>query len=177
MRTIVLGLGNPILCDDSVGIHVARRVRETFAGSGGIDQVEVHEVYAGGIRLIDVLSGFDRAILVDAMLTGQRPPGSWTSFFMDDDGPAEFMPSLRNVSSTHDINLPTALELGRMLGMPMPEEVRVWGVEAQNVESFSETPTELVARAVAPVAAEVAFYAGGPRSRVPGAPAAPQEVS
>jgi len=157
MRTLVLGLGNPILTDDGVGLQVARRVRENL---GGRDGVSVQELYAGGIRLIDVLSGFDRVLLVDAMLSKQRAPGEWVSFRLSaDDSPLQKHPLTHNASSTHDLDLPTTLEMGRKLGMPMPSEVWVWGVEASDVETFSEQLTSAVAGAVGPVAEEVSAFA------------------
>lgn len=151
-RTLIVGLGNPILSDDSVGLHIARLLREKLSGEDG---VKVIELYAGGIRLIDVLAGWDRAILVDAMLTGTRRPGEWLSFQLAA-GEVDGMPVTRNASSTHDMNFATAIEMGRMLGMPMPAEVWVWGVEAADVETFSEKPTEAVSLSVGRVAEEVA---------------------
>ena len=156
MKTLVIGLGNPILSDDSVGLHAVRLVREKLPAGAA----EVIELYAGGIRLIDVLAGRDRVILVDAMITGTRRPGEWVSFRLTG-GKAAWMPATRNSSSTHDMSLPEALELGSTLGMKMPSEVWIWGVEAYDVETFSEKPTERVARSIEAVAQEVADFAAG----------------
>jgi hydrogenase maturation protease len=49
LRTLVLGLGNPLLGDDAVGLRVAALVRERLNGAPGVD---VEEEEAGGLRLM-----------------------------------------------------------------------------------------------------------------------------
>ncbi|MBI5847001.1 MAG: hydrogenase maturation protease [Nitrospirae bacterium] len=149
MKTVVIGLGNPILSDDSVGVKVSRAVREHLNHQSEIaitdDPVDVKEIYAGGIRLMDAMTGYDRACIVDAMVTGGCNPGRITEFGLDE------LCSTRNMVCTHDTNLATALELGRMLDLHLPSRIRIWGIEAGDVSSFSEHLTDEVERAV-PVA-------------------------
>lgn len=146
MRTVIIGLGNPILSDDGVGIIVSRRIKERLdeEKGGGLSpcDIDIKEIYAGGIRLMDAMTGYDRALVIDAMVTGRHEPGMFLPLSADG------LCSSRNLVCTHDTNLNTALELGRMLNVPLPTEVKVWGIEARDVESFSETMTDAVARAV-----------------------------
>ena len=139
MKTIIIGLGNPIVSDDSVGIKVSRELRDRLNGRDGID---IAEAYAGGIRLMDVMVGYEKAIIVDAIVTGNSMPGTIHSLSISD------LVSTRNIVSTHDTNLSTALEMGKMLGLPLPSEIDIWGIEAMDVETFSEELTEDVAKAV-----------------------------
>ena len=129
--TIIIGLGNPILSDDSVGIHAARRLAEVQKVR---EVAEVREVYAGGLRLLDVLAGYERAIIIDAMQTGAAP-GTVRRFSIED------MPKTRNLASTHDADLPTALEAGKALGMKLPGEIVVFGIEAADTINFGEKLT------------------------------------
>ncbi|MHB8880559.1 MAG: hydrogenase maturation protease [Thermodesulfovibrionales bacterium] len=149
MRTVVIGLGNPLLTDDGVGIRVSRMIRDLLAHQQGCgedgDSIDVREVYAGGIRLMDAMTGYDRACIVDAMVTGRFRPGEVSEF--DQAG----LCGTRNMVCTHDTNLPTALELGRMLGLHLPSVIKIWGIEACDVTSFSEQLTGEVGCAV-PVA-------------------------
>ncbi|TAN40362.1 MAG: hydrogenase maturation protease [Nitrospirae bacterium] len=150
MKTVVIGLGNPILTDDGVGIRVSRMIRDLLAqqqtaGTSG-DTIDIKEVYAGGIRLMDAMTGYDRACIVDAMVTGRFRPGEVSEF-----DPAELC-GTRNIVCTHDTNLSTALELGRMLGLHLPSAIKIWGIEARDVTSFSEQLTDEIDCAV-PVAA------------------------
>ncbi len=137
--TVLIGLGNPILGDDAVGLRVARALKAELAGVGGVDFKELH---AGGMRVMDAVAGYDRAVIVDAMRTGALRPGSVCRLEVGQLGRA------RNLASTHDTNLPTALELGRLLGLRMPSAVTIYGIEALEVETFGEALSEDVLRAV-----------------------------
>lgn len=139
MKSIIIGMGNPLLMDDGVGIQV---VREVGAALGERDDVELCELGTGGIRLMEAMAGFDRAWVVDAMVTGRVAPGTIRPFAL-----SEFV-TTKNTFSTHDTDLATALEMGRMAGIKLPEEVRIWGVEAQETDLFGEVLTEPVAAAV-----------------------------
>jgi hydrogenase maturation protease len=149
MRTIVLGLGNPILGDDAVGLKVAGLVRERLGPGSPVDVVEEA---AGGLRLMEQLAGYDRAILVDAAVTGATPG---TVRRLDPDE----LPTQRTAYA-HGVDLTTALALGREMGLPMPGEVRIVAVEAEGVLDFSDDLSPSVAaavqRAVEAVLAELA---------------------
>ena len=146
IKTVVIGLGNPILSDDSVGIRVSREVRERLKcgqGSGSAaDNVDVKELYAGGIRLMDAITGYDKAVIVDAMVTGRFRPGEVCEL-----SAADLCPT-RNILCTHDTNLNTALEFGRMMELHLPHDIQIFGIEAVDVTSFSETLTNDVRPAV-----------------------------
>jgi hydrogenase maturation protease len=148
--TIIIGLGNPILSDDGVGIQVARRLREMLAGRPEIEVVEAH---AGGLRLLDLLAGHQRAIIIDAMETG-CPPGTIRKFSASD------LQETRNVSSSHDTSLANALETGRALGMDVPRQVIIFGIEAAVVDVFSEALSQPVAAAVPEAVATVMALVG-----------------
>jgi hydrogenase maturation protease len=136
---VIVGLGNPVLGDDAVGLHVATILASELAADPSI---AVKQLHAGGIRVMDAIDGFDEAVIVDAMCTGAHEPGSIRRLELDDLGAA------RNIASTHDTNLPTALELGRMLGMRVPSKITIFGIEALEVGEFSESLSESVAQAV-----------------------------
>lgn len=136
--TIIIGLGNPILSDDGVGIQVARKLRERIAGRSDIEVIEAH---AGGLRLLDLLVGHQRAIIIDAMETACEP-GTIRRFSPSD------LQGTKNISSSHDTSLANALETGRTLGLDVPLEVIVFGIEAAVLNDFSEELSEKVAKAV-----------------------------
>lgn len=135
MKTLVLGLGNPILTDDGVGIHVVR----ALAGRLNRPDVEVTESSLGGLRLLDTVAGYDRLILVDAIQTEGEIGQVYRL------GPNDLLPSLHSGSS-HDLSLPAALRLGRQLGLVLPEDeaITIVAVEAEDVLTFGETCTPLV---------------------------------
>lgn len=144
-RTLVLGLGNPILGDDAVGLKVAALVSERL---GPASPVEVDEEYAGGLRLMERLAGYEKVVLVDALTSGTVPVGTVLLL-----GPAD-LPT-RHAGSSHDVDLPTALRLGAEMGLPMPREISIVGVEADNVLDFCDDCTAAVAASFPEAAAAV----------------------
>jgi hydrogenase maturation protease len=143
LKTLVLGLGNPILTDDGVGIHIVRAVAERLHRSG----VDIAEASLGGLRLLDTVSGYNRLILVDAI----QADGCAGQVYRL--GPNALRSSLHSASS-HDLGLPAAMELGRRLGMVLPEDeaITILAVEVEDVITFGETCTPLVQAAIPRVA-------------------------
>jgi hydrogenase maturation protease len=138
-KTLILGLGNPIVSDDSVGLKVSTILKEKLSGR---EDVEVSEDYWGGLRLMERLIGYDRAIVIDAICTGSLP-GTLHRLTPDDIG-------TQRSASAHDVNLSTALEFGRQAGVSLPanERIILVGIEAENVLDFSERCTPAVEAAI-----------------------------
>jgi hydrogenase maturation protease len=137
--TLVLGLGNPIVSDDSVGLRVAGQLKTLLAGR---KDVEVSEDYWGGLRLMERMAGYARVIVIDAIVTG-APPGTVHRLRVDDI-------STQRSASAHDVNLPTALEFGRQAGLPLPanDGILLVGIEAADILTFSEQLTPAVEAAI-----------------------------
>lgn len=70
MKTLIAGLGNPILGDDGVGWVVARQLAESLGSSN--PSVKVESFALAGISLMEQMVGFDRVILIDSLNTGDR---------------------------------------------------------------------------------------------------------
>ena len=138
MKTLVLGLGNPILSDDGVGIRVAHEV----AGQVHDPRVTVTETNEAGLSLLDSIAGYDRVIMVDAIQTKEGRPGQIYHLGLQD------FSLTRYFSSPHQLSLATALELGKMLGYAMPREVTIFAVEARDVTTFSEKCTSEIEQAI-----------------------------
>ena len=134
--TLVLGMGNPILSDDGVGLYVAERLQAGPMPDG----VEVQLSEVAGLRLLELVKGYDKVVIVDALRSG-REPGEIVRYEA-----REFKGGHR-YGSAHSIGLHTTLELGRQLGMPMPEDVTVFAVEAEDIETFGEDFSPPVAAA------------------------------
>jgi hydrogenase maturation protease len=139
MKTLIIGLGNPLLRDDSIGLRVAKEIKGLLAGCPGI---EILEDYWGGLRLMEQMVGYDRAIIVDAICSGALP-GTIHILSPDD------IPTQRSASA-HDVNLPTALEFGRKAGahLPTTENILLIGIEAADVQTFEESLSPEVEAAI-----------------------------
>ena len=145
-RTLIVGLGNPILGDDGVGWHVAEEVRRQLGFSPVADSgpLEIDCVALGGLSLMERLIGYDRAIVIDAMVSGTRPIGSVARLALED-VPDQ---SAGHMTAAHDTSLQNALKMGRAMGARLPGEVTVVAVEAQATFEFSEELSPPVAAAV-----------------------------
>jgi len=138
MKALVLGIGNSILSDDGVGIEVAREVEKNLNDP----QVTVSETSAAGLSLLDSMLGYDKIIIIDAIQTKEGKPGQIYRMKPED------FSSAKRLSSPHQINLVTALELGKMLNLAMPREITVFAIEAQDIATFSEKCTPEVEKAI-----------------------------
>jgi len=142
-RVLVLGLGNTIMSDDGVGIYAVRRVRELLDPSEPID---VEEAELAGFGLMDLLEGYGACVIIDAVEWPDMVPGEVRPLEITD-----FAPTAR-LAAGHQIDLPTALELGRTLNRPMPERVVIVAVQVQDPRLFGEQCTDKVAAAIEPAA-------------------------
>jgi hydrogenase maturation protease len=66
MKTVILGLGNPILTDDAVGIKIAQKLQEENP------KLEVIETSEAGIALLDLITGYDKLIIIDSIKNEQE---------------------------------------------------------------------------------------------------------
>lgn len=170
MNLLLLGMGNPILSDDAIGVRLAAdcrtslsnersEPRESFVGptyransphqglptfasrQARLDIVQ--ECSVGGINLIDVLRGYDRVVVFDSLQTSDSRPGAWHRFT------AEALRDTVHLTNIHDANFATALAFGRRLGLPLPEdsEIHIFAVEIQDNRTFSERMTPALEQA------------------------------
>ena len=144
-KTIIIGLGNPILGDDSLGWRVAESLRQSAAALGA----EVETLAVGGLALMERMVGYQRAIVVDAICLGDAPTGTVRVIALDDLP----NPFAGHLGSAHETNLQTALQIGRELGAELPAEVTVVAIESPYVYDFSEELSPAAAAAV-PLAAK-----------------------
>jgi hydrogenase maturation protease len=138
MKTLVLGLGNPILSDDGVGIQVAHEVANQLNNP----QVTVAETSAAGLSLLDSIVGYDKVIIIDAIQIKEGNTGQIYRMGIED------FSLTKHFSSPHQVNLVTALELGKMLNLAMPQEITIFAVEAKDITNFSEKCTPKVEQAI-----------------------------
>ncbi len=145
VRTILVGLGNTVLRDDGVGIYTVRAAREKLDGA----DVDVIEAELAGLDIMEKLRGYDRAIIVDAIQLDGEEPGTVFRIRPDD---IRITP---RIASFHDIDLVTAVELGKRLGFHMPSEVVIFAVQAEDVLTLEEGCLPAVAGVIPGLADEI----------------------
>jgi hydrogenase maturation protease len=135
MKTLLLGMGNPILSDDAVGVRLATELGRRLAGTPDLDVLA--ECSVGGLELLDVLAGYTRAIVLDSLQTEAACVGQWHAFA------ATALRDTLHLTNVHDANFATALELGYRLRIPLPapSAIHIFAVEVADVSTFSEHMT------------------------------------
>lgn len=135
MKTLILGIGNPILSDDSVGIKIAREIEERKP------ELTVEQTDEAAIAMLDLIMDYEKLVIIDSIKTGQGEPGELYKLALDD-----FKPNMEFISS-HGMDIATAFEVGRRLGCTMPQAVSIYAVEVKDNSNFNERCTpEIAAR-------------------------------
>ena len=138
MKTIVLGVGNPILQDDGVGLHVIDALRQQISN----ERVTLETASTGGLNLLDLIRGYEKVILIDAVKQHENPPGSVKRFLLSD---------FQSVHSNnpHDVSLSEALQVARQLGeQQLPSTIVLIGITVNNTYEFGEHLSSEVASAI-----------------------------
>lgn len=134
-RILVLGVGNLLLSDEGVGVHVARKLMEMDFPP----QVRVVEGGTDGFGLMHVLLEAERLILVDAV-KGGGPPGSIYRFEVEDCPP---FPDVFK-TSVHQISILEVINLSGLIGST--PRTTVIGVEPKRLEMGMELSPEIEAK-------------------------------
>ena len=148
IKALILGVGNPILSDDGVGIHVMRELQKKYSH---LSCFEFDEVSIGGLSLAERFIGYDHVIMIDALALEGGIPGSVYRHTTDD-----YRTTIHTYCA-HDCNLATAYDvLRKELGEDkLPSDIVIIGVEVEVINEFSEELSESVKNAV-PKAIEIA---------------------
>ena len=118
MKTIILGIGNSILSDDGVGIHVVREVKKRIKNIN----ITVDEAMTGGMNLLDLIIGYDKAIIIDAVKSKD-----------DEHGFVRRIPisnfNTMHSCNPHDVSLIEAIEMAKKLGEKrIPKQIIIIGI-------------------------------------------------
>lgn len=153
---LVLGIGNYLMCDEGIGVHVIHQIEQRRLPEG----VRTLDGGTGGFTLLGPMSEARRLILIDATADG-GPPGRvqrLTPRFSSD-----YPPTL----TAHDIGLKDVLDAFYLMDQTL--EVVLFAVSVQPPFGFGTILSEPLERAlpdiVAKVLAELEVEAPGPPER------------
>ena len=128
------------MSDDAVGLKVSEAVEELK-----MPDVDTLQEAVGGLDIIPMLSGYRFAVIVDAIQTRTYEPGTVLIF-----DPESFDSTIADVPA-HDVNLATAIRIGRELdNSVMPDIIKFVAIEVDDLQTVSEEMTPLVVSAVDP---------------------------
>jgi len=131
---LVLGIGNTLLRDEGVGVHVVEALRAHSLPEG----VELCDGGTGGMDLLDVMEGRRTVIVVDAM-QADHPPGTVLRLT-----PADLMRPTGGGISIHEFGLLDTLGMARLMGTS-PGEVVIFAIQPKDISLGLELSPELAA--------------------------------
>lgn len=144
-RTVVIGLGNPLMGDDGLGIAALERLRAAWHVPDDVDLVDGG---TWGMNLLPEIESAGRVLLIDAIKTGAQPGAEIVI-------PRARLPRyLATKISPHEVDLRDVLALAELRGT-LPEQTVAVGLEPASVELSSELSAGLQTRLDALVAAVV----------------------
>lgn len=135
-----MGIGNPILSDDGVGVRVVESLKNEFSDC----DVDFRCESVSGLDIIEIVRGYDRLIIVDAIHTGKANAGGIMKL-----SPSDLLGAgTVHFSTAHDVDILTALSLGKEIGAKMPDRIVIYAIEVVNVVDFGEKLSPKVKEAV-----------------------------
>lgn len=143
MNVIILGVGNLILGDDGVGVHVANELKKQIK----TPQITIDEAITGGMNLLDLLLGYDKAVIIDAVKSTPDEHGTVKRISLTDF-------NTMHSCNPHDVSLMEAIEMAKKMGEDnIPEEIIIIGVMMKEIpcefgEELSKEIREAVPKAV-----------------------------
>lgn len=143
---LILGLGNPILSDDSVGLRVVDKLKKILTPKNNVDFCKVA---TSGIELLDIISGYKHLILIDVIKTGKEKIGTLNKHKISD-----FNNSI-HLSSPHQMNFPSVIEFANKTGIPVPEIIDIFTIEVKDIYAFSLECSELMKKKIPVIADKI----------------------
>lgn len=136
MKTLILGLGNELLSDDAIGVLAARTLKERLK-----DKADIVESSLSGMALLELLIGYGRAIIIDAVKTGRSPPGTIYEL-----SPSNLSAVL--APSPHYAGLPELIATAQALKLDFPKEIKIFAIEVADLHTIGGTLSPEVAQAL-----------------------------
>lgn len=134
-KFVVLGVGNELLSDEGIGIHVAKELQKRDI----LPEIDVFEGGTEGFGLLNIITDADRLVVIDA-LKGGSEPGTIYKFDIKD---APRSPDLFK-TSVHQISILEVLNLSSLIGKT--PETTVIGIEPKSIATGMELSPEIRAQ-------------------------------
>lgn len=122
---VVIGLGNPLMSDEGIGIYIIEHFLEH---AENFPSVEFIDAGTGGISLLHRLEGYRKAVIIDCAYMG-TDPGQIRKFSPDDVRSAKVLPH----HSLHEADVLSIIKLSDELGQK-PDEIIIFGIEPKKIE-------------------------------------------
>lgn len=125
VQTLILGVGNLLMSDEGVGVHVIQRLVADYQFP---EEVQVLDGGTLGMDLLYYLEGVENLLLIDAV-QARREPGSLIRLEGDE------VPAFMSIKiSPHQLGVPDMLAAAKLKGNCYPNHIVLWGVQPERME-------------------------------------------
>jgi hydrogenase maturation protease len=135
---VVLGLGNPLMADEGIGVYLVERLRASADDYPAVDFVDVG---TGGLSILYHIEARRKAIVIDCAFMDE-PPGTIRRFTPEEVQSTKVLAH----QSLHEADLIQIIAMARQLGQA-PDEIVIFGIQPERVEpglGLSRTLTERI---------------------------------
>jgi hydrogenase maturation protease len=122
---VVLGLGNPLMADEGVGVCLVERLMESAVKYPAVDFVDAG---TGGLSILYQIEERRKAILIDCAFMDE-PPGTIRRFTPEEVQSRKVLAH----ESLHEADLMQVIAMARQLGQA-PSEIVFFGIQPEQVE-------------------------------------------
>lgn len=130
---VVLGLGNPLMADEGIGVYLVERLLESAADYPAVDFVDAG---TGGLSILYDIEDRRKAVVIDCAFMDE-PPGAIRRFTPEQVRSTKVLAH----QSLHEADLMRIIALARELGQA-PDEIVIFGIQPERVEPhLGLTPT------------------------------------
>jgi hydrogenase maturation protease len=123
-KMVVLGLGNPLMADEGIGVRIIERF---LASSDKYPDVDFIDAGTGGMAVLHLIAGRQKAVIIDCAYM-QTPPGTIKKFGPDD---IESIKTLTHLS-LHEADVIKIIEMAKKLDL-CPQKIVIFGIEPEYV--------------------------------------------
>ncbi len=146
---VVLGLGNPLMADEGIGVFLIERLAGIAEEFQNVDFIDAG---TGGMSILHAIEGRRKAVIVDCAFMDE-PPGAIRRFTPDQVQSRKVLAH----QSLHEADLLGVLSLAERLGQ-CPEQVVFFGIQPEAVEprqGLSQSLSENIDRYVSKIKSEL----------------------
>ena len=129
-KVAIVGVGNLLLKDEGIGVHIAHELKDSSLPN----DIDLNIIDGGTSSDIEVGEA-DKLIIIDAAMMGGRAGDIYCL------SPEDV--NLASHPTVHEVSLLYELELKRILHLPHPENVVIFGIEPKEIGWGLELSEEL----------------------------------
>jgi len=138
-KFVVVGIGQTMRGDDAIGITAVKAWQSQYSHTANHPDVRVETTEVPDLDFLELLSGAEEALIVDAVKTGDRPG---KIHILNEQSLSAFD---QNTTSTHGWGVAETIRLGRTLKREdLPHEIRIIGIEAGQFETGARLSPEII---------------------------------